>query len=209
MTWGNVLRRVTHHAFVGCGEYVVAPRVQLIRGGVTTTTWSAVGGGGGGGSRGAGDGIFARRRCLHHSSFAAASSSADDDSPSPASSATGVRNFAIIAHVDHGKTTLLDTLMTQGQQNVTTERLMDNNALEKERGITISSKYTSFPWRSCVLNAVDTPGHADFGGEVERVLDMVDGCLLLVDATGEALGANSDALSCVHPSPSLPSQGIR
>lgn len=97
-----------------------------------------------------------------------------------------IRNIAIIAHVDHGKTTLLDTLMTQGSQNVTTERLMDNNALEKERGITISSKYTSFPWRSCVLNAVDTPGHADFGGEVERVLDMVDGCLLLVDATGGA-----------------------
>ena len=94
---------------------------------------------------------------------------------------TKVRNFAIIAHVDHGKTTLLDTLMNQGGQQAS-ERLMDNNDLEKERGITISSKYTSFPWRDCVFNAVDTPGHADFGGEVERVLDMVDGCLLLVDA---------------------------
>ena len=92
-----------------------------------------------------------------------------------------MRNFAIIAHVDHGKTTLLDTLMNQGGQQAS-ERLMDNNDLEKERGITISSKYTSFPWRDCVFNAVDTPGHADFGGEVERVLDMVDGCLLLVDA---------------------------
>ena len=94
---------------------------------------------------------------------------------------TKVRNFAIIAHVDHGKTTLLDTLMNQGGQQAS-ERLMDNNDLEKERGITINSKYTSFPWRDCVFNAVDTPGHADFGGEVERVLDMVDGCLLLVDA---------------------------
>ena len=94
---------------------------------------------------------------------------------------TKVRNFAIIAHVDHGKTTLLDTLMNQGGQQAS-ERLMDNNDLEKERGITISSKYTSFPWRDCVFNAVDTPGHADFGGEVECVLDMVDGCLLLVDA---------------------------
>ena len=94
---------------------------------------------------------------------------------------TKVRNFAIIAHVDHGKTTLLDTLMNQGGQQAS-ERLMDNNDLEKERGITISSKYTSFPWRDCVFNAVDTPGHADFEGEVERVLDMVDGCLLLVDA---------------------------
>ena len=93
-----------------------------------------------------------------------------------------MRNFAIIAHVDHGKTTLLDTLMNQGGQQAS-ERLMDNNDLEKERGITISSKYTSFPWRDCVFNAVDTPGHADFGGEVERVLDMVDQCrLLLVDA---------------------------
>jgi len=96
--------------------------------------------------------------------------------------ATKVRNFAIIAHVDHGKTTLLDTLMNQGGHVSTSERLMDSNDLEKERGITISSKYTSFPWRDCVFNAVDTPGHADFGGEVERVLDMVDGCLLLVDA---------------------------
>ena len=113
----------------------------------------------------------------------AASEASSDERPSSSSHTSLVRNFAIIAHVDHGKTTLLDTLMTQGGQTPSRERLMDNHALEKERGITISSKYASFPWRGHVLNAVDTPGHADFGGEVERVLDMVDGCLLLVDAT--------------------------
>ena len=129
---------------------------------------------------------FGSHRSSSMLSAAAQTAAAAVDDPSASfETATGVRNFAIIAHVDHGKTTLLDTLMAQGNLEVSTERLMDNNALEKERGITISSKYTSFPWRACVLNAVDTPGHADFGGEVERVLDMVDGCLLLVDATGE------------------------
>mmetsp|Transcript_15064 Transcript_15064/g.25494 ORF Transcript_15064/g.25494 Transcript_15064/m.25494 type:complete len:703 (-) Transcript_15064:103-2211(-) len=92
------------------------------------------------------------------------------------------RNFAIIAHVDHGKTTMLDKLMTQCNEAVSEERAMDSNDLERERGITIQSKYTSFKWKGLTLNAVDTPGHADFGGEVERVLSMVDGCLLLVDA---------------------------
>jgi|TARA_B110000977_G_scaffold93519_1_gene123785 GTP-binding protein len=116
-------------------------------------------------------------RCFTASALAMSSSGGAEEKP-----ATKVRNFAIIAHVDHGKTTLLDTLMNQGGHVSTSERLMDSNDLEKERGITISSKYTSFPWRDCVFNAVDTPGHADFGGEVERVLDMVDGCLLLVDA---------------------------
>eukprot|EP00238_Polyblepharides_amylifera_P002805 CAMPEP_0196580432 /NCGR_PEP_ID=MMETSP1081-20130531/28625_1 /TAXON_ID=36882 /ORGANISM="Pyramimonas amylifera, Strain CCMP720" /LENGTH=657 /DNA_ID=CAMNT_0041900295 /DNA_START=132 /DNA_END=2106 /DNA_ORIENTATION=+ len=93
-----------------------------------------------------------------------------------------LRDFAIIAHVDHGKTTLMDRLMSQCNEAVSEDRVMDSNALEKERGITISSKYTSFKWKTHTLNAVDTPGHADFGGEVERVLSMVDGCLLLVDA---------------------------
>ena len=120
-------------------------------------------------------------RWLSHASAAVRADAATDDDA--AVDHGRVRNFAIIAHVDHGKTTLLDTLMKQGAQTVATERLMDNNALEKERGITISSKYTSFPWRGVTMNAVDTPGHADFGGEVERVLDLVDGCLLLVDAT--------------------------
>jgi len=84
-------------------------------------------------------------RAFRASSAAASDDAAAADAASEAH--TGVRNFAIIAHVDHGKTTLLDTLMKQGEQNVATERLMDNNALEKERGITISSKYTSFPWQ--------------------------------------------------------------
>jgi GTP-binding protein len=97
-----------------------------------------------------------------------------------------IRNIAIIAHVDHGKTTLVDTLFRQSgmfranQQVV--ERLMDSNDLEKERGITILAKCASVEWKGIRINIVDTPGHADFGGEVERILDMVDGVLLLVDA---------------------------
>eukprot|EP00899_Mesostigma_viride_P027535 jgi/Mesvir1/7967/Mv11877-RA.1 len=95
---------------------------------------------------------------------------------------TGVRCAAIIAHVDHGKTTLMDRLLTQCSGAAVTERCMDSSAQEQERGITITSKYTSLQWKGVTLNIVDTPGHADFGGEVERVLDMVDGTVLLVDA---------------------------
>jgi GTP-binding protein len=97
-----------------------------------------------------------------------------------------LRNIAIIAHVDHGKTTLVDKLLRQaGSLDVRTvipERAMDSNDLEKERGITILAKNTAIGWRDWRINIVDTPGHADFGGEVERVLSMVDGVLLLVDA---------------------------
>ncbi len=97
-----------------------------------------------------------------------------------------LRNIAIIAHVDHGKTTLVDALFQQSgifraNQQVT-ERAMDSNDLERERGITILSKCTSVPWNDVRINIVDTPGHADFGGEVERILKMVDGVVLLVDA---------------------------
>ncbi len=97
-----------------------------------------------------------------------------------------LRNIAIIAHVDHGKTTLIDKLLSQagalqrGEDEV--ERLMDSNELEKERGITILAKNTSLLWQGLKINIVDTPGHADFGGEVERILSMVDSVLLLVDA---------------------------
>jgi GTP-binding protein len=97
-----------------------------------------------------------------------------------------IRNIAIIAHVDHGKTTLVDAMLRQsgafraGQQVV--ERALDSNALERERGITILAKCTSVLWQGVRINIVDTPGHADFGGEVERILDMVDGVLVLVDA---------------------------
>ena len=97
-----------------------------------------------------------------------------------------MRNIAIIAHVDHGKTTLVDELLKQSgiyrDNETTTERAMDSNDLERERGITIFAKPTSVEWKGTRINIVDTPGHADFGGEVERILSMVDGVVLLVDA---------------------------
>jgi GTP-binding protein len=97
-----------------------------------------------------------------------------------------LRNIAIIAHVDHGKTTLVDELLKQSgtyrDNQATTERAMDSNDLERERGITILAKATSVDWKGIRINIVDTPGHADFGGEVERILSMVDGVVLLVDA---------------------------
>jgi GTP-binding protein len=97
-----------------------------------------------------------------------------------------LRNIAIIAHVDHGKTTLVDQLLRQSgsfrDHQVVAERALDRNDLERERGITILAKCTSVVWRSTRINIVDTPGHADFGGEVERILGMVDGALVLVDA---------------------------
>ena len=98
-----------------------------------------------------------------------------------------LRNIAIIAHVDHGKTTLIDTMMKQSgvfrENQSVEERLMDSGDLEKERGITILAKPTSIDWKETTLNIIDTPGHADFGGEVERVLGMADGVILLVDAS--------------------------
>ena len=98
-----------------------------------------------------------------------------------------LRNIAIIAHVDHGKTTLIDVLLRQSgsfrdNQRVA-ERAMDSNDLERERGITILAKVTSLLWNDTRINIVDTPGHADFGGEVERILNMVDGAIVLVDAS--------------------------
>ena len=97
-----------------------------------------------------------------------------------------IRNIAIIAHVDHGKTTLVDKMLLAGQlfrdNQSTGELILDNNDLERERGITILSKNVSINYKDCKINIIDTPGHADFGGEVERVLNMADGCLLLVDA---------------------------
>jgi GTP-binding protein len=97
-----------------------------------------------------------------------------------------IRNVAIIAHVDHGKTTLIDSILSQSgtfrENQAVDERVMDSNDLEKERGITILAKPTSVDWKDIRVNIIDTPGHADFGGEVERVLDMADGVILLVDA---------------------------
>ena len=97
-----------------------------------------------------------------------------------------IRNIAIIAHVDHGKTTLVDKMLRQAgafrDNQVVEERVMDSNPLERERGITILAKNTAVNWHGTKINIVDTPGHADFGGEVERILRMVDGVLLVVDA---------------------------
>ena len=101
--------------------------------------------------------------------------------------ASAMRNIAIIAHVDHGKTTLVDKLLDEASISIDNDdggdRLMDSMDLERERGITIMSKVTSMSWKNTKLNIVDTPGHADFGGEVERVMSIVDGVCLLVDAT--------------------------
>ena len=97
-----------------------------------------------------------------------------------------IRNIAIIAHVDHGKTTLVDQLLKQGgiyrENQQTVDRVMDSNDLERERGITILAKNTAVHYGTTKINIVDTPGHADFGGEVERILKMVNGVILLVDA---------------------------
>src|SRR6202007_2160442 len=97
-----------------------------------------------------------------------------------------LRNVAIIAHVDHGKTTLVDRLLQQSgtfrENQRVAERALDSNDLERERGITILAKAASVQWHDTRINIVDTPGHADFGGEVERILNMVDGVLVLVDA---------------------------
>ena len=97
-----------------------------------------------------------------------------------------IRNIAVIAHVDHGKTTLVDGLLKQsgtyGSHEQVNERAMDSNVLEKERGITILSKNTAIRYGDHKINVIDTPGHADFGGEVERTLSMADGAILLIDA---------------------------
>src|ERR1700678_2904772 len=124
-----------------------------------------------------------------------------------------LRNIAIIAHVDHGKTTLVDQLLRQSgafrENQRVAERVMDSNDLEKERGITIMAKATSVAWKDARINIVDTPGHADFGGEVERILSMVDGAIVLVDASegpmpqtkfvvGKALKIGLKPIVCVN-----------
>ena len=119
-----------------------------------------------------------------------------------------LRNIAIIAHVDHGKTTLVDELLKQSgafrANQAVAERAMDSNDLERERGITILAKATSVEWKDTRINIVDTPGHADFGGEVERILSMVDGVVLLVDAAEgpmprETAPARAFVLTSTHP----------
>ena len=127
-----------------------------------------------------------------------------------------IRNIAIIAHVDHGKTTLVDKMIFQGNLFRETENtgdlLLDNNDLERERGITILAKNVSVHYKDYKINIIDTPGHADFGGEVERVLNMADGVLLLVDAFEGTMPQTSkvktsislpDAILSLHPFPWL------
>src|SRR3954447_9030079 len=126
---------------------------------------------------------------------------------------TQIRNIAIIAHVDHGKTTMVDQLLRQSgtfaDHEKVVDTVMDNNAIERERGITILAKNCAVSWKGTHINIVDTPGHADFGGEVERALSMVDGVVLLVDASegplpqtrfvlGKALAAKMPVIICVN-----------
>ena len=117
-----------------------------------------------------------------------------------------IRNIAIIAHVDHGKTTLVDKLLKQSgtfrDNEVVEDRVMDSNDLERERGITILSKNTSVNYNGVKINIVDTPGHADFGGEVERIMTMVDGVLLLVDAADVAVSVFISGQNAPKPSAS-------
>ncbi|KKR94257.1 MAG: GTP-binding protein TypA [Candidatus Roizmanbacteria bacterium GW2011_GWA1_41_13] len=114
---------------------------------------------------------------------------------------SNIRNIAIIAHVDHGKTTLVDHLLKQAhaftdhQAEMKQTTIMDSQDLERERGLTILAKNTAVTWNDHKINILDTPGHADFAGEVERVLSMVDGCLLLVDAAEGVLAQTKYVLS--------------
>src|SRR6201984_165197 len=109
----------------------------------------------------------------------------------PSNNNASIRNIAIIAHVDHGKTTLVDAMLRQSgifrENEAVAERVMDSNDLERERGITILSKATGVRYHDVKINIIDTPGHSDFGGEVERALKMVDGVMLLVDASAGPL----------------------
>ena len=117
-----------------------------------------------------------------------------------------IRNIAIIAHVDHGKTTLVDCLLKQAgafrENQQVHERVLDSNDLERERGITILSKNISINYKNTKINVIDTPGHADFGGEVERVLGMVDGALLIVDSAEGPMPQTRFVLSKAPPSTS-------
>ena len=111
-----------------------------------------------------------------------------------------IRNLAIITHIDHGKTTLIDLIFreseTFGEGRQMAERVMDSNEIERERGITIRSKHCSVRWNDYLINIIDTPGHADFSGEVERVLSMVDSVLLLVDANEGPMPQTRYVLLC-------------
>ena len=123
-----------------------------------------------------------------------------------------LRNLAIIAHVDHGKTTLVDRLLQQSgafrENQRVAERAMDSNDLERERGITILAKVTSIDWHGTRINIVDTPGHADFGGEVERILNMVDGALVQVGEQEEEGPPGDVGIPCVGVVEAAPREGL-
>ena len=114
-----------------------------------------------------------------------------------------IRNIAIIAHVDHGKTTLVDKMLLAGhlfrENQSTGELILDNNDLERERGITILSKNVSINYKGTKINIIDTPGHADFGGEVERVLNMADGCLFACRCISRYYASDEVCASESHP----------
>src|SRR5215212_6025672 len=123
-----------------------------------------------------------------------------------------LRNIAIIAHVDHGKTTLVDAMLKQSNifraNQAVGELIMDSNALEREKGITILAKNTAIQFRGVTINIIDTPGHADFSGEVERVLNMADGCLLLVDAVDGPMPQTRFVLINKVHRPSAPPEAV-
>ncbi|KAJ6878040.1 50S ribosomal subunit assembly factor BipA [Populus alba x Populus x berolinensis] len=125
---------------------------------------------------------FSPRGTLFPRFLSTASATSATTAPNPSLDPSRLRNVAVIAHVDHGKTTLMDRLLRQCGADIPHERAMDSISLERERGITIASKVTAISWKENELNMVDTPGHADFGGEVERVVGMVEGAILVVDA---------------------------
>ena len=124
-----------------------------------------------------------------------------------------IRNIAIIAHVDHGKTTLVDAMLKQSHifrdNQKVAERVMDSGDIEKERGITILSKNCAIQYGDTHINIVDTPGHADFGGEVDRVLSRVDSVLLLVDAVEAQLALNDELQAAVQAAAAFVSECIR
>jgi GTP-binding protein len=130
-----------------------------------------------------------------YSAAAASAAASPALGPGGALDPSRIRNVAVIAHVDHGKTTLMDRLLRQCGADIPHERAMDSISLERERGITIASKVTSVSWKENELNMVDTPGHADFGGEVERVVGMVEGAVLVVDAGEGPLAQTKFVLS--------------
>ncbi|CAK9148425.1 unnamed protein product [Ilex paraguariensis] len=126
--------------------------------------------------------VYSRSANFRRHFSAAPATAASAAAPSGVLDPSRLRNVAVIAHVDHGKTTLMDRLLRQCGADIPHERALDSISLERERGITIASKVTSISWKEHELNMVDTPGHADFGGEVERVVGMVEGAILVVDA---------------------------